>query len=325
MEGYWPDAPEQLLMRSTRLAAVTFLVSSAVVVFVGPSFADAGGPVNCQPGRPGCIVGVTDPGSPGQPVSDPQPPPGGGEACSPPTGPGIPQGLDCSGCLWQQIPETPTQLALLGAAPGSTVYQVLCYTAGVSGPTSTNTVVLPPGASPPAPGLSAATLGAQAVAKLPFPTVAAASAPGAQGRPFPQTYVNFPTFLWVDNAQWVVLSATANDGFKSVTATATPQYVTWGMGDGHQIICNGPGVAWHTGIESSYCSYTYATSSAHQPQVGTDVNDRPYTVSTRVTYQVTWTCTGQCGGQDAGTVGAVNGPTTSSPLVVGEIQTVVTG
>jgi hypothetical protein len=160
---------------------------------------------------------------------------------------------------------------------------------------------------------------------LPFPTVAVASAPGAQGRPFPQTYVNFPTFLWVDNAQWVVLSATANDGFKSVTATAMPQYVTWGMGDGHQVTCNGPGVAWHTGIESSDCSYTYATSSVHQPQVGSDVNDRPYTVSTTVTYQVSWTCTGQCGGQGAGTVGAVNGPTTDSPLVVGEIQTVVTG
>jgi hypothetical protein len=282
--------------------------------------------VSCDPSKPGCVVTITDPGSGGQPVSDPTPAPGGG--CTPPTGPNVPPGVDCSGCIWTQLSETPIQLAILGAAPGSTVYQVLCYSASApagSGPSSNTQVVIPPGASPPAPGVPAATLGAQAVALLPFPTMATASAPGAEGHAFPMTFVNFPTFLWVDSAKWHALSATANDGFKAVTATATPSYVTWGMGDAHQITCNGPGVAWQPGIESSYCSYTYATSSVHQLQVGADVNDRPYVVTATVTYQVSWTCAGECGGQNGGTVGAVNGPTSRSPLVVGEIQTVVTG
>lgn len=302
--------------------AASLLAFGSVVVGAGVALADGSGPVDCLPGVPGCTVKVGDPGSGSQPVSDPSPPTG----CTPPTGPNIPPGVDCGGCLWTELSFPPLEAALY--PPGSTVYEVVCYDASApagSGPTTQNLVVLPPGGSPPAPGVPAATLGAQAVARLPFPTMTTASAPGAEGRAFPMTFANFPTFFWVDNAQWQVLTATANDGFKAVTATATPSYVTWRMGDGHQITCTGPGVAWHPGIESSYCSYTYATSSVHQPQVGADVNDRPYRVTATVTYQVSWVCAGQCGAQTAGTVGAVNGPTTRTPLVVGEIQTVVTG
>ena len=324
MEGQWLDSPWGLLMRQ-RLGGIALVLAVFATAAILPArVAVADPPVECTPDNPVCTVKVTDPGSPGQPVSDPTPAPGGG--CTPPTGPDIPPGADCNGCVWQQL--TPTAAQTLMYPAGTTFYEVLCYSptapAG-SGPSSATVVVLPPGASPPGPGVLVATLGAQAVAKLPLPTVSMASAPGAAGRLFAETFVNFPTFFWLDNAQWRPLSATANDGFKSVTATATPESATFGMGDGHQLVCNGPGVPWHAGVESSYCSYTYAASSVHRPQVGSDVNDRPYIVTATVTYQVAWTCSGACGGQNTGTVGAVNGPTSRSPLVVGEIQTVVTG
>lgn len=203
---------------------------------------------------------------------------------------------------------------------GERVYETVCY------PThAVNMVYLPRGVSPPPQGVPAAQLGAEATSKLPLPAMRTGSAPGAAGHAFAMTFVNMPTFLWVDNAAWHAYSATANDGIKAVTATATPSLVTWNMGDGGTTRCAGPGVAWRSGIEQSYCSYTYTRSSARQPQVGTDVNDRPYHVTATVAYQVTWTCTGQCGGANAGSVGLVDGPPSRTPLVVGEIQTVVTG
>ena len=90
-------------------------------------------------------------------------------------------------------------------------------------------------------------------------------------------------------------------GFKAVTATALPTVV--GSGNGRRrrgITCAGPGVPWQPGVEQSNCSYTYTTSSVHQPQIGADVNNRPFQLSATVMYQVSWTCAGQCGGITTG-------------------------
>jgi hypothetical protein len=220
--------------------------------------------------------------------------------------------------VWIQVAMTQTVAALY--PPGESVYETVCYPGA-----AVNMVYIPPGTTPPPAGVPVAQLAARAVAKLPLPAMDAGSAPGSQGRAFAMTFVNMPTFLWVDNAAWHTYSATANDGFKAVTATATPSSVAWNMGDGHVVRCAGPGIAWHPGVEQSPCAYTYQTSSVHQPQAGADVNDRPYEVTATVTYQVTWACTGQCAGVGEGTLGPVDGPSSRMPLVVGEIQTVVTG
>lgn len=251
----------------------------------------------------------------------------GGIGCTPPSGPGIPADVDCNGCIWSaytpptgQLSDDPAYEEWLAAGGKGSVQQQDCY----PGPTTT-VQYFPPGAAPPPPGVPASQLAVEAVALLALPDIATGSAPGAEGRTFAMTFVNLPTFLWVDNAQWHPVSATANDGVKAVTATAVPASVVWTMGDGGSTTCAGPGVAWQPGVESSYCSYTYATSSVHQAQIGTDTNDRPYAVTAAVTYQVTWTCAGQCGGDGFGTVGPFAGPVSHVPLVVGEIQTVVTG
>lgn len=315
--------PKMILLTRALLPTVVLILVSARAA----GSAKADGPVDCavHPNDPACTITVSDPGGGGQvgqPVGTGNP----GSACVPPSGPGIPAGVDCNGCIWSAwspgpgLQDVPAYQQWLAAGGKGSLSQEACY----PGPT-TAVVYFPPGAAPPPPGVSASQLGAEAVAMLPLPAMVTASAPGAAGRPFAQTFVNFPTFLWVDGAQWHPYTATANDGFKAVTATAAPSSVTWAMGDGHATTCAGPGVPWRPGVDQSYCSYTYATSSVHQAQVSSDVNNRPYPVSVVVTYQVTWTCAGQCGGVAGGTVGPVNGPVSQMPLVVGEIQTVVTG
>jgi hypothetical protein len=313
--------------RARRCAAFVFLFVLAVVVVGGgmtiTRIAEADTPVACvERDDPSCVVDVTDPGGAGA-VTTPQ---GSvttvGAGCTPPVGPGIPAGVDCSGCIWGPYlgvaADAGAHAELVAAGGKGEIQQQDCY----PGPTTT-VEYFPPDTAPPPPGVSAAQLGGRAVSLLPFPTVVTDSAPGAQGRAFAETFVNVPTFFWA--GPWQTVTATANDGFKAVTATAVPSYVTWALGDGESMTCAGPGVPWSPGVTESYCSYTYAMSSVHQPQVGGDVNDRPFQVSATVTYQVSWTCAGLCGGVTAGAVGAVAGPTTLASLVVGEIQTVVTG
>ena len=317
--------PKLILLTRALLPTVVLILVSAGAA----GSAKADGPVDCavHPNDPACTITVSDPGGGGggqvgQPVGTGNP----GSACVPPSGPGIPAGVDCNGCIWSAwlpgpgLQDDPAYQQWLAAGGKGSLSQEACY----PGPTTT-VVYFPPGAAPPPPGVPASQLGAEAVAMLPLPAMATASAPGAIGRPFAQTFVNFPTFLWLNSAQWHDYSATANDGFKAVTAIAVPSSVTWTMGDGHATTCGGPGVAWQPGVDQSDCTYTYATSSVHQAQVGSDVNDRPYVVVAAVTYQVTWTCAGACGGVAAGSVGPVTGPGSPMPLVVGEIQTLVSG
>ena len=175
----------------------------------------------------------------------------GGVGCTPPTGPGIPADVDCNGCIWSAYSPAPGQLSddpayeeWLAAGGKGSVQQQDCY----PGPT-TSVQYFPPGAAPPPPGVPVAQLGVEAVALLPLPVMATGSAPGAAGRAFAMTFVNLPTFLWVDNAQWHPVSATANDGVKAVTATAVPASVVWTMGDGGSTTCAGPGVAWRPGVD----------------------------------------------------------------------------
>jgi hypothetical protein len=107
--------------------------------------------------------------------------------------------------------------------------------------------------------------------------------------------------------------------------TATPVSTTWDAGDGSApVTCAGPGTAYDRSLpesqQSTDCSHTFRRSSADQPQTGSSVNDRFFTVTVTTSWQVTWT--GSAGG--GGTLPVL---TTSSsfPLAVAQRQTVVTG
>src|ERR1700676_600492 len=97
---------------------------------------------------------------------------------------------------------------------------------------------------------------------LPGPTVGMSPPSGAQ-------LVNFQDWLWVDPSTWHPISATANAGPVSATATATPDRVLYDMGNGAQVVCNGRGMPYNPGVpaaqQTTNCGYTYLASSAGQP------------------------------------------------------------
>jgi|GEM_PF-2507185 len=81
------------------------------------------------------------------------------------------------------------------------------------------------------------------------------------------TFVNFSTWLWVDESSWVPVTESESQGFTTVTVTATPVVAVWDMGEGDPVSCVGPGVAWVLGSpeDGTDCSYTYVHSSYGRP------------------------------------------------------------
>ncbi|MBB5493418.1 MULTISPECIES: hypothetical protein [Nocardiopsis] len=74
--------------------------------------------------------------------------------------------------------------------------------------------------------------------------------------------VRVPVWLWVDD--WDAQSATASVPGGSVTVTATPSALSWDMGDGTTVECEGPGTAYTSRVhdpaeESPDCGHTYTS------------------------------------------------------------------
>lgn len=166
------------------------------------------------------------------------------------------------------------------------------------------------GNQPAAPAVNPAVLAQQAVAQLPLPAPTIEMAPP----PNRDQLVNVLSWLWVDSSAWRSLSATAAAGPVSATATATPAEVVWDMGDGHSVTCQGPGVPYDSSNPnaSTYCSYTWRTSSAGQP-------NGAYRVTATVYYQAAWTAAGAPGG---GSLGLVAGPSATAWVRVAESQAI---
>jgi hypothetical protein len=112
--------------------------------------------------------------------------------------------------------------------------------------------------------------------------------------------VDLSTWYWIDPAIWRVQSVTATAGSVSATAVARPVDVRWTSGDGGQVVCNGPGVAYIPWLPSAWqstaCSYDYAQTSAGQPTLDGNPDDGTYVVTATVDWAVTWTSTGAAGG-----------------------------
>ena len=132
----------------------------------------------------------------------------------------------------------------------------------------------------------------------------------------PHQLVNLPSWLWIAPETWGVRSATASVPGLSATATATPVSVTWTMGDGHQVVCHGPGTPYGSGdppgAASPDCGYTYRSSSAGQP-------GERYQVSATTRWRITWTSTGVI--NTSGTLPDLL-RTSSIGLRVAEVQTI---
>ncbi|MEU6572547.1 hypothetical protein [Streptomyces sp. NPDC046805] len=124
-----------------------------------------------------------------------------------------------------------------------------------------------------------------------------------------------PTWIWLEHSTWGPVSVSAAVGGVTVTATARPQKAIWSMGDGGQVVCQGPGTpyseAYSPKASSPDCGYTY-------PRASLSVPGHAYTVSVQVTWDVEW----HGGGQTGVVPGLVMAA--QRQLVVDEVQTVVT-
>lgn len=123
--------------------------------------------------------------------------------------------------------------------------------------------------------------------------------PSLRFDPMPFTVTGIATWMWLDASMWHSYSASASVGTVTATAIASPVSVSWIMGDGAVVTCEGPGTAYRPDVpaaeQSSSCSHVYRVSSAGQPSAGTS-NDAAFPVTAVVTWFVSWSSSVGAGG-----------------------------
>ncbi len=254
----------------TGLVTVVLVVSPASAATTGSS--DGNGTVTVGVGDGGSV-----PGSPGTTS-------GGGSGSS---GTG---GWSC----------TSTSLVLNdegGFAPGGPTpggwYSVTCIDA-VSGASTTQTEWIADQAPVGVPVVDPRAVALQAERSLTLPS------PTLHFNPTAFSVVNLPTWLWIDPSLWHTYSVTATVGTVSATAVAQPTSVTWSMGDGGLVSCNGPGQAFVVSrpaqSQDTDCQYSYRHSSAGQPTGTGGPDTAAYPVRATISWSVSWSAVGT-GGQ----------------------------
>jgi len=163
----------------------------------------------------------------------------------------------------------------------------------VTGAATTRTEWVPDQVPVTAPAVDPRQIAIQAENALDLP------APSLLFNPSGPSVVNLPTWLWIEPSVWHQYSVTASAGTVSATAVATPESVSWEMGDGGVVVCVGPGQPFEVGLpvaaQRTACSFTYRTSSLGQPSPDSNPNDAAYTVRATITWSVSWTAQGAPG------------------------------
>lgn len=161
-----------------------------------------------------------------------------------------------------------------------------------------------------------------ALETLYFPAPSGASAPSADVGMVTQ----LDGYFWIDN--WAPVSETATAGPVSATVTATPVTQTWTIHDSIRgdtsFSCDGPGVAYDPAAggtpPAGACVWRPPHSSAGQAERHPTTGEPCFPATVEITWGVAWTAAGAPGGGelDPGT------SSSSTCLVVDEIQAVVT-
>lgn len=185
-----------------------------------------------------------------------------------------------TGADWKQLADAPAP------GPGGAWYVYQCSGPGWHDALYRPPIWIPNGQQPgAAPGPSPAELAQQALQQLHLPS------PQIAANPAGEQLVRLPTWLWLSGG-WAPASATAAVPGVSVTAVATPKSVSWSMGDGISLTCQGPGTPFPSGgnpaAESRDCGHTYRSSSASQPR-------QAFPVTATVHWTVAWSGAGQGG------------------------------
>jgi hypothetical protein len=179
-----------------------------------------------------------------------------------------------------------------GPTPGSW-YSVMCIDP-ITGAENIQTEWIPDQALTPAAPVDPHALALAALKSLVLPP------PVNHFDPSATSVVNLPTWLWIDSTLWHPLSVSATAGTVTATAVATPVSVTWSMGDGGVVTCEGPGQPFEAvqpkAQPSSRCQYTYRTSSAGQSSLDGDSDEGAYPVRATVAWAVSWSAQGAAGG-----------------------------
>ena len=160
-----------------------------------------------------------------------------------------------------------------------------------------------------------ATLAQTALGSMQLDTATVETAPAAPHNEI----IGVEVWLWVPQAQWKALTKTVSAGATSVTATATPELVTWNMGDGSTpTVCGGPGEPWSSSLADAAqtsCGYTYRTVSANEP-------GGVFPITAEISYGVSWRCAGVCT-STSGDLGTVAAPAGRGSIKSVQRQTVV--
>lgn len=122
--------------------------------------------------------------------------------------------------------------------------------------------------------------------------------------------IGFPVWMWTERseARTGPITRSASAAGITVTATATLQKITWRMGDGKTVVCEGPGTPWteaDAGEESPDCGHVYRELS----------ESGKYRVSANSTWVVRWSGGGQSDSQ------TLNLGSTAVDLPVREVRT----
>ena len=127
-----------------------------------------------------------------------------------------------------------------------------------------------------------------------------------EARPGSVGLVGMPNWMWVANPTpqtWGPDTASASAGGYTVTVTAKVAHVSWDMGDGQVIVCNGPGTPYRDSYgkgSSPTCGHTYTRQGQ-------------YTVRATSHWVITWVGVGQTGTIPMDLVNTAN-------LTIGEAQ-----
>jgi hypothetical protein len=127
-----------------------------------------------------------------------------------------------------------------------------------------------------------------AVAELKLPAVAPGIGPDPSINRWKMAAVGYPLWLWADGPTHVgpISQRVAN---LHVSLDAQLTSVTYQMGDGHAVNCNGPGKKWTRSVEAgqpSSCGYRYQKPSLPKGS---------YTVRAISHWDITWVVGGQTG------------------------------
>ena len=164
------------------------------------------------------------------------------------------------------------------------------------------------GAQPlPVTGAQAAAI---ALARLQLPTIAPGIGPSPDLNRWKIAAVGYPLWLWADGPTHVGPVSDSVAGL-SVSLEARVTSLTFRMGDGNTVNCQGDGDQWTEAVEpgakAPSCGHTYTEAS---------LPEADYKVSAVTNWAVTWTANGQSG--------VINVPAVqTTELPVGELQVLI--